>query len=501
MRVESFRVVGIRCFEDSGDIFLSDKINLFVGRNNAGKSTLLKSLIALQGFPFHNDFRLGSLNSYFSLRLIDISPSNRLSGAVTGSSSLTVRRILKSSSPLAPVEGRFYDHPTDSPYFSSTRPYHFLVPFLARRKAAQLDQNITSGYQAQVTGTFSNLNSRIDLVASGGHPRHQAFHKAVNEIIGLPITTRASANGKESGFYLDDDNFVVLDKMGDGVTEMVALIVELCLERGKVFVLEEPESYIHPRGLKALLAMIRDAAEYNQFVIATHSNIVVRELGFDPATRLFRVSRDEENPLSPSEIEVVPREADAHIALLRELGYDFADFRLHDAWLFLEESSAEQIIEKILIPYFVPALSQRLRTYSAGGVTNIEPRFIDFQHLVTFIHLEPAYKGRVWIRTDGDDPGRDAVAQLRQKFSYLDEETCKTFTAPAFENYYPSKFRESVVSVLAIKDKKQRKDMKLRLLRDVLAWTEQNLQIAKEAWRQSADEPIQLLKGIEQAIA
>jgi predicted ATPase len=45
--------------------------------------------------------------------------------------------------------------------------------------------------------------------------------------------------------------------------------------------IEEPETDLHPRALHGLLDLIvQSAAEHNnQFVISTHSNIVVRHLG------------------------------------------------------------------------------------------------------------------------------------------------------------------------------------------------------------------------------
>lgn len=217
-------------------------------------------------------------------------------------------------------------------------------------------QSVNIATQSQVNGNFSNLYSRIDQLATA-HPRHDIFMQSCREVLGLEITTKAAPNGKIAGFYLDEDNFVTLDQMGDGVAEMVALIVELCLERGKVFVLEEPETHLHPRGLKALLSLIRTVSRDNQFVIATHSNIVVRELGVEEDSKVFRVSRvDESDPKSPSLVEKVPNTAMAHTALLRELGYEFADVGIYEGWLFLEESSAENHL-----PQPRPATANRAR--------------------------------------------------------------------------------------------------------------------------------------------
>lgn len=51
MRLSSIRLVGIRCFEDTGDLALSPKCTLFVGSNNSGKSTLLKCVLISTRFP------------------------------------------------------------------------------------------------------------------------------------------------------------------------------------------------------------------------------------------------------------------------------------------------------------------------------------------------------------------------------------------------------------------------------------------------------------------
>jgi hypothetical protein len=344
------------------------------------------------------------------------------------------------------------------------------------------------------------LYSQIDLVATAGHPRHDQFQRALKQIIGLPITTKATQHGKEAGFYLGEDNFASFDRMGDGVTEMVALIVAMCLERNKIFIIEEPETNLHPGGLKALLEMIRSASEQNQFVVSTHSNIVVRELGFDPATRVFRVWRDGEDYQESSQVGEVPRTPSAHIALLRELGYEFGDLGLHAGWLFLEESSAETVINKILIPGFAPKLMGRLRTFAAGGAGNVEPSVAEFQRLITFVHLEPAYEGRLWIRADGDAAGVAAAAAIRNKFWYLTDETCCCFTKSDFELYYFSCFNDRVSTVLQTKEKAARRAQKEQLLMDVLQWTKENGTLAAESWEESASEPIEALQAIERVL-
>jgi predicted ATPase len=503
MKIEGLRLAGIRCFEDTGWIDLSHKCNIFVGQNNAGKSTLLRGVTVWQGFPFDEaeqsgDFRAGAPRITYEMAVSEV-PANISPRQDQGraSSYLLVRHV---RGERAPREG-WRDIPVGDPHghFHNERPQHQIVPFVARRKAAHFSEGVSLGAINQISGTFANLYARIDLIAAAGHPSNAQFQRAVKDIVGLDITTRPSPNGKEAGVYFDKERFVTLQRMGDGVSEMVALIVEMCLEEGKVFVLEEPETNLHPKGLKALLSMVRQSSAHNQFIIATHSNIVVRELATDETTKVFQVSKTGEERTSPSTVRAVPRTPVAHMDLLRELGYEFADFDLHDGWLFLEESSAESVIRSVLVPLFTPELRGRLRTFSAGGVTNIEPSVAEFKRLITFVHLEPVYRGRLWIRVDGDESGEEAIANLLKTFDHLDVQSAATFNERNFEKYYPARFQTKVDAALVLSDKAKR-NAKAELLQEVLDWSRDNSAEARTEWSESAKEQIELLKQIARTL-
>ena len=385
--------------------------------------------------------------------------------------------------------------------FDTQWPNNFIIPFSAKRKAAGYDQNVNRAAQSSVNGTFHNLYARIDRVASPGTKAHDFYRAAVEDILGVFIGTQSATNGKQAGYYYDEDTFIPLDQMGDGVSEIVALIVDLSLAKGKVFVLEEPETNLHPKGLKALLNLVRESSKYNQFIIATHSNVVVRELGSSDKSKIFRVYRDSDAPNSPSSVHEIANSPAAHLEVLRDLGYEFSDLNLHDGWLFLEESSAETIIRDVLIPWFAPELRGRIRTFSAAGVQNLEPTISEFQRLVTFVHLDPVYRERLWVRADGDEPGREIIAKLQSKFPYLASPKAEIFSKPQFELFYPEAFQERANRAISIKDKKIRIDAKANLLKDVLRWSIDNPEEAKAAWQMSAAEQIDLLSSIKTALS
>ena len=501
MKITGLRLVGIRCFEDTGDLTCRSKFNIFVGQNNAGKSTILRALLSYQGFPFdEGDVRPSALNAWTSVALGDVCATDNFSGKVATQGNMRINLVQRGDS------ARYFDAPVHIGAFSNQifiqqRPYHVLVPFLAKRKASGFSEAINAGVHTPITGTLQNLYSNVDVLATAGHPNHEAYLAATREILGLTITTKPSVGGKVAGFYLDAENFITLDRMGDGVTEIIALVTELCLARNKIFVLEEPETNLHPRGLKALLNMVRASAEHNQFFIATHSNVVVRELGSEDESIVYRIYRDGETAQSPSRVEEVARTPAAHMLLLRELGYEFTDFDLHEGWLFLEESSAERIIRDILIPLYVPKLRGKLRSFSAGGVDNLQPSLSEFRRLITFVHLQPAYEGRLWVRADGDASGLEAIQKMRETFVGMDSNTLSTFEKPQFELYYPDHFADAAEQVLAIETKAEKRKAKASLLEEVLNWTSENKDEARSAWEASANEVITLLKAISKKLS
>jgi energy-coupling factor transporter ATP-binding protein EcfA2 len=344
MRIASVRLRGVRCFEDTGDILLGRGCNIFVGQNNSGKSTLLRSITDFEIRPAmrEEDARPYAPFSITELVLTDISSTSQLNIKPPEGAERTryCMRLKGEHPPYPDMSNTQVLTASDVSVFTSIWPTNFIVPFSAKRKSSQFDQNVSTGAQSGINGTFSNLYARVDRVASPGMSAHERYRRSVEAIVGVLIATRSALGGKEAGYYFDDDNFVTLDRMGDGVSEMVALIVELSLAKDKVFVLEEPETNLHPKGLKALLNLVRESAANNQFIIATHSNVVVRELAAD-GTKIFRVYRDGDKPSSPSRVDQVEESPIAHRGLLRELGYEFGDFDLHDVWLFLEEASAE----------------------------------------------------------------------------------------------------------------------------------------------------------------
>lgn len=504
MRVTTFRVTNFRSFVDSGPIALGP-INVLIGANNAGKSSLLRALhqIQLGGQAVAGDIRAGQTSCQIEIQLEDVRNVQKWSVGVEVSTcglrltmSTTDRKSASSQWHLnTNGQGR-----TGGDYvLSNVEPNHFIVPFLSRRKTSNYSEDVREQSAMTMSIDMSNLSAKLSRVGNPYFPNHSEYADSCMAILGFVVTSIPSPAGQRPGVYLPSREAIDIDQMGEGVPNIVQLLVNLAVSEGKLFLIEEPENDIHPRALRSLLDLILASAARNQFVISTHSNIVVSHLCGAPGSKLFKVSTTSSQLPQTSVVTEVSDSPASRTDVLAELGYSFSDLGLWDGYLILEESSAEYIIRNYLIPLFAPTL-KRIRTISAGGAGNVEAAFSDLCRLSLFIHLQPAYLNRTWVIVDGDSAGQEAITKLRNRYPSWSSQSFSAFTKPQFELYFPFEFSEEVTEVLSISASDKRRAEKQRLLLKVIAWLDTDANRARSALEESAAEVIRLLKDIDGAM-
>lgn len=506
MWVKSLKLENLRCFEKA-ELAFSKRINLIVGPNNAGKSTLLRPLLHLQEkLPqlTVQDIRYGADVCIAYVELAEhegfradgrgVPPYLRVEMQRRGNVALTGR-----SDPE--------DDGGTTQQFPAREPNNFIYPLLSRRKPTSFRANVDADTVAAVPATLENLTAQVDrLVSNPRNPALPRYLEVCEEILGMTIHTtgaRAGGGGKELGYALKDeassDDYVFLDAMGDGVPNILGLLTYLLRVKDRLFIIEEPENDIHPRALKRLLDCLASSSENNQFIITTHSNIVLKHLGALPDTKVFRVDQQLDDGVPTSTVCEVDSWEDRR-AVLEDLGYELHDFDMWDAWLILEESSAEKIIKKYLIPWFVPSLQGRLGIVEAKGVHRIKPTFEDFRRLFTFLHRQPAYKDRAWVVVDGDEKGRAVIEKLRGTYSSWDPQHFRCLTQDNFESYYPACFARKINTALGMLREEGKQEEKSKLRAAVEEWLDSNGSEAREALGKSARDVIDILKEIEAAL-
>lgn len=497
MRVDWVQLVNMKSFADSGVIELGP-VNVFVGPNNAGKSTVLRALRLLQDIADFRpaDVRIGAPK--LEVRTQISGPGIEESvGAVANPlvSTLTRDRIGNMQLVWIHQDGAGINHRA----FPAVEPLNLLYHYLSKRKVVAFEETVNLSSTTAVASDLRHLTSKVVRLANPATPAHEEYMAACRQILGFPVTEFASPGGQKAGRIVSNFDAIALEDMGEGVASLVGLIVDLCVAEGKVFLVEEPENDLHPKALKALLDLMARKAQTNQFVVSTHSNIVARHLGALPDARLFRVDQDPGDPMATSTVRYLGNDPAARIEALADLGYELYDFDLFDGWLILEESSAERIVRDYLVPWFVPRLT-RVRTLAAGGASKVGPTFEDFHRLFRFTHLEARYRNRAYVVVDGDAAGQAAVERLRETFPSWDPECFGTFPADDFERYYPDAFRERVSETLDVQDRKAAREAKRALLKDVIAWIEQDRERAQAAFEASAADVIETLQTVDRRL-
>lgn len=507
MKVSQLRIQGFRSFEDSGDIPLG-QINILVGPNNSGKSTVLKALHSLQeGYGAGaSDVRQGVPASAIVIEVSNVNGVPNWGVSYREGASVVFSHIVKTQDGQSATLEIQASNQSGSVFSGSNvvlpnrEPHNFIVPFLSRRKTVYFTEQVNLDHAMLMNLDMSMLSAKLSRVANPVFPAYEAYANACKEILGFVVTSIPSISGQLPGIYLPSMASLPISQMGDGVPHIVHLLVNLATSKDKLFLIEEPENDLHPQALKALLDLIAESAKDNQFVISTHSNIVVSHLCAAPDSHLFRVSAPKGILPTTASITKVAEKPAARLDVLRELGYSFSDLALWEGWLILEEASAETIIRNYLIPMFAPAL-RVVRTISAAGVDRVEPTFDDLNRLVLFLHLEPAYKEHAWVRVDGDTPGRNMVERLKSKYQGWPAHAFATFKQENFEQYYPAEFSDHVTVALAHKDVARRREAKQRLLKEVRGWLDEDPSRARVALKVSAGDVIAQLKEMERHFA
>ena len=143
MRIHSFRVANFRSFQDSGLIELAP-VNVLIGANNAGKSSLLRALHLLQlGSQIAAaDVRVGTTEYEIEINLEDVSRvpkwqalddpakvSHHIKVATADRKSAGAQWTVKTNG-SSTIGGEYA--------LSNVEPHHFIVPYFSRRKNSRV---------------------------------------------------------------------------------------------------------------------------------------------------------------------------------------------------------------------------------------------------------------------------------------------------------------------------------------------------------------------------
>jgi len=235
MWLHSIKIKDLKCFKGEHPYEFSKHINLFVGANNSGKSTLMRALhLPEMTSQPRNCVRIKAKAAFVELRFEDLDErfANDMAARSGGSSSggvrfsfvdnHTVTHSLKFASDADWGEPRHFN-------FGKTISHkdNIFHPFLSGRKVGKFEEQTNEKTQQEIRTNLSNLQQRLMRLTDPGSDHHERFKAACLDIIGHPINSFVLNSGTGAGFRVDEDNEIALADMGEGVPNILGLIVNL----------------------------------------------------------------------------------------------------------------------------------------------------------------------------------------------------------------------------------------------------------------------------------
>lgn len=272
-----------------GEIEGFTKLNIFVGRNNSGKSTVLDA-IALLINPYNFDkiikrrgwFGLDSVLSVFRYRdlknIIEITGNKR---------SITIEKILPDRKKIEflvktlnfsenIVSFRIH-HKTDntkikfSIYIDKKEKSRKFI--IAKTKKSQPDSIIIDYNTIHEIG----LKEAYSKVFEKGYEAHKRLLSVINQVYPDIVDIRLFSEeiGPE---IIYKTGRVPMYAMGDGFKSAYVILSFLANIENGYILCEEPENYQHPSSRELVVKGICDALKRNQIFISTHSLELIDEI-------------------------------------------------------------------------------------------------------------------------------------------------------------------------------------------------------------------------------
>jgi predicted ATPase len=192
---------------------------------------------------------------------------------------------------------------------------------------------------------------------------HRISAPPINNVFELRVQTTPSKLNRS-------DLSVPINKVGTGVGNALAMLyVALTAQTQRFILLEEPNSFLHPRALRELLAILAEIGSKHQFFITTHSSDVLRTIYASTVTLLEHDGRQ----------TTIKQTAGSELHQLRagliDLGIRLTDLHGCDEVIWVEGETEEAIFPKLLRHYF-PEKAQGIAVLPLHSTGDFESRRI-----------------------------------------------------------------------------------------------------------------------------
>lgn len=227
----------------------------------------------------------------------------------------------------------------------------------------------------------------------------EQFLPGINSVsIEIPDDTRRSSLRRDFEIIVDDGTPTSLAFKGDGVKSLAALGLlkdRVRTDGASIIAIEEPESHLHPAAIHQLLKVIKSLEEENQVILSTHNP-------------LFIDRQDIKSNIIIDKGSATPAK---NIKQIRELlGIKASDNLTNANFVLVVEGEDDAIALTALLKVLSPKLKQMIEGHMLiiepiGGAGNLTYKLSLLKNSLCFYHTF----------LDNDDAGRDAYSSAEKE--------------------------------------------------------------------------------------
>jgi energy-coupling factor transporter ATP-binding protein EcfA2 len=357
----AIKISKVNGMNDIGPIELGTGITTLTGRNNVGKSRILKKIEGIKRILENkiDDSRIeatiGSEDGVESERLellvdgaigvINILTSVgekkvlRLTAKGNGSYTLYNEAGNQTASGIASIEIALMNFANFYKLKENIERIIYIPPYrpISEKAPTQLQTTIFPSGNNLGQVLFYNKNNDTKEMLEIEKVMGLIFPE-IEQILTVPVADNLiniSIEDKYAGTR------VPINEAGTGVAQVLFLVTMIIHSPpGRIFLIDEPHVYLHPQAEKELAKFLRKHNEHS-YIIATHSPLLLSQLKPDFS---YLVTRDKDG----TKISSVFNSSGERDAVFKELGINYGDILLFENIIFVEGRS-DELIYDILI--------------------------------------------------------------------------------------------------------------------------------------------------------
>lgn len=385
------------------EVNFNNKINILIGENEAGKSTILEAIDIVLNQKYFNNQDTSNI-SLFSRKNIDRFMEEKTLDALPV---IIIEAIFSVDAEPAPMMGQFYgEHNINMKgEYGIQFKYKFDESFLDLFKSFDFKSNTIipiDYYKAEWT-TFSGMsyNRRINpfksLTIDNSINKYGVYDSFARDLFEMTLSNeqqnklsfrfrnqidiflnnnkddlqlnadqRFSISESKSGIkslLTIEDNGVILQHKGKGMENIIKTHQALQNTASKLILIEEPENHLSHMNLRKLIHDIEEHQESEQLILTTHNPLVVSRLGLNNIIWLGDNNAQSFNDISTEATEY----------FLRVDHTNILQFLLSDKVIIVEGAAEYILIEKLFKAVIkennISLDNCKIEVISGGGIT------------------------------------------------------------------------------------------------------------------------------------